>query len=132
MFNKISNKIKTSFTFIRKAAPPVFLMVTGSFLLAFAYVMFQIPYNIVAGGLSGLALIINSFTGWSIGILYWKSDERYVTVSYCSEAKRVQPLHRFEGVRLYTKRVDPRTVDKPITRIAKHRASGCTGNLTSR
>ena len=68
---QISNKIKTSATFIRRAVLPIFLMVTGSFLLAFAYVMFQVPYNIVAGGLSGLALIINNFTGWSIGILYW-------------------------------------------------------------
>jgi uncharacterized membrane-anchored protein YitT (DUF2179 family) len=68
---QISNKIKASVSFVRKRLPPIFMLAAGSFLIAFAYVMFQVPFNIVAGGLSGLALIINEFTGWPIGILYW-------------------------------------------------------------
>ncbi|MBE2221066.1 MAG: YitT family protein [Anaerolineae bacterium] len=68
---QISNKIKAGTSWVRRGLFPFILMVIGSFCIAFAYVMFQVPFNIVAGGLSGLALIINNFTGWSIGILYW-------------------------------------------------------------
>lgn len=41
----------------------------GSALLAVSMDLFFIPNNLVAGGLSGAAQIINSFTGWPIGTL---------------------------------------------------------------
>lgn len=43
------------------------LVIAGSVLLALSLHLFFIPHQLVAGGLSGTAQIINSFTGWPIG-----------------------------------------------------------------
>ena len=68
---QFKRKFKTVAKIIWQETPRAILLLIGTFLLAFGYVMFQVPFNIVAGGLSGLALIINSFTGWPIGVMYW-------------------------------------------------------------
>lgn len=47
------------------------LMTIGAILAALGYSLFQIPYNIAAGGIGGLSIIINYFTGWSEGTLYF-------------------------------------------------------------
>ena len=44
-----------------------FLIFAGAALLALSMDLFFIPNDLVAGGLSGTAQIINSFTGWPIG-----------------------------------------------------------------
>lgn len=41
----------------------------GSILAALAYAIFQAPHNIAAGGVSGLSIIINFFTGWPLGVM---------------------------------------------------------------
>lgn len=46
-----------------------FLILVGSAILAVSMHLFFIPNQLVAGGLSGTAQIINSFTGWPIGTL---------------------------------------------------------------
>ncbi len=46
------------------------LMTLGVLVAALAYAIFQVPYNIAAGGLSGVSIILNQFTGWSVGALY--------------------------------------------------------------
>ena len=43
------------------------LIVLGSVLLAVSMHLFFIPHQLVAGGLSGTAQLINNFTGWPIG-----------------------------------------------------------------
>lgn len=45
------------------------LILFGSALLALSMHLFFIPHQLVAGGLSGTAQLINSFTGWPIGAL---------------------------------------------------------------
>ena len=50
---------------------PLILLTLGAVLAAFGYVVFQIPHKIVAGGLSGLGIVINHFTNWPIGLMYW-------------------------------------------------------------
>lgn len=45
-----------------------FLIVLGSFLFGFAFQAFLFPNNIVSGGLTGIAMILNTFTGWPIGL----------------------------------------------------------------
>ncbi|HEY1409170.1 MAG TPA: YitT family protein [Promineifilum sp.] len=45
------------------------LILLGSALLAISMHLFFIPHQLVAGGLSGTAQIISSFTGWPIGTL---------------------------------------------------------------
>jgi uncharacterized membrane-anchored protein YitT (DUF2179 family) len=54
---------------LHAARQPV-IIVIGAIVAAFGYSLFQIPYNLAAGGISGIAIIINHFTGWSEGLSY--------------------------------------------------------------
>ena len=47
----------------------VFLIVLGSFVYGFAFQAFLFPNNIVSGGVTGIAMIINTFTHWPIGMM---------------------------------------------------------------
>lgn len=46
------------------------LLVVGIVIAAFAYAVFQVPFNIAAGGIGGLSIVANYFTGLSVGTLY--------------------------------------------------------------
>ncbi len=52
-------------------AQRLLLMTLGTILAALGYSLFQIPYNIAAGGIGGISIIINHFTGWPEGTLYF-------------------------------------------------------------
>lgn len=52
-------------------ARKVLLMVVGACVAAFGYAMFQVPYNIAAGGVSGVSIIVNHYVGWPVGLLFW-------------------------------------------------------------
>lgn len=45
-------------------------MVIGVLLAALGYSLFQVPYRIAAGGVGGISIIVNSFTGWPVGAIY--------------------------------------------------------------
>jgi len=47
-----------------------FFIIIGSIISAFAYVLFQVPFDLAAGGVTGLAIIINSYLPISIGKAY--------------------------------------------------------------
>lgn len=47
------------------------IIILGAILAALGYVLFMVPFNLAAGGISGLAIIINHYTGWPIGALYF-------------------------------------------------------------
>jgi len=47
------------------------LLFVGIMVVALGYAIFQIPYHIAAGGLSGVGIILNHFTGWSEGAIYF-------------------------------------------------------------
>lgn len=44
------------------------IITIGVIITAFGLVLFMIPYNIIAGGVSGLAIIFNHFFGWWVGL----------------------------------------------------------------
>jgi uncharacterized membrane-anchored protein YitT (DUF2179 family) len=46
-------------------------LLLGTALAGFAFAVFQVPYNLAAGGLGGVGLIVNNFTGWPVGLLYF-------------------------------------------------------------
>lgn len=46
------------------------IVIVGTVLAALGYSLFQVPFNIAAGGLGGLSIIINHFTGLPIGTMY--------------------------------------------------------------
>jgi uncharacterized membrane-anchored protein YitT (DUF2179 family) len=49
----------------------ILLLMAGVTVAAAGYVIFQVPYNIAAGGIGGLSLIVNNFTGWPVGVTYF-------------------------------------------------------------
>lgn len=46
------------------------LVIIGSLIEALAFVVFQLPYNIAAGGVSGIGIIVNYFVGWPVSLFY--------------------------------------------------------------
>lgn len=46
------------------------IMMVGAVVAALGYSIFQVPFNIAAGGLAGLGVIINHYTGWPVGTMY--------------------------------------------------------------
>ena len=46
----------------------VFVIVLGAFLFGFVFQAFLLPNQIVSGGVTGIAMILNTFTGWPIGL----------------------------------------------------------------
>lgn len=47
------------------------MLIIGAILAAFGFAVFLVPYNLSAGGIAGIGLIINNFTGWPVGTLYF-------------------------------------------------------------
>lgn len=47
----------------------VILLVLGAFISAISVIVFQAPFSIAPGGVSGLAIILNSVTGLPIGLM---------------------------------------------------------------
>jgi uncharacterized membrane-anchored protein YitT (DUF2179 family) len=48
----------------------LFLVALGALISALGYSLFQVPFNIVAGGLTGIGIIINHFSGLPVGMMY--------------------------------------------------------------
>lgn len=46
------------------------LLVVGAVVSALGFSLFQVPYNLAAGGVTGIAILINHFTGWPVSWLY--------------------------------------------------------------
>jgi uncharacterized membrane-anchored protein YitT (DUF2179 family) len=55
---------------IKQAFQQLVLLTIGTGIAALGYSLFQVPHNIAAGGLGGISIIINHFTGWPVGTLY--------------------------------------------------------------
>jgi uncharacterized membrane-anchored protein YitT (DUF2179 family) len=55
---------------VKRELKNLLFLTIGTLITALSYTLFQVPYNIAAGGISGLSIIINHFTGWPVGILY--------------------------------------------------------------
>lgn len=52
----------------RKSAVDYFIITVGTLLTAFGVVFFMEPFNIVAGGVSGLGIVFKVFFGWQLWI----------------------------------------------------------------
>ena len=46
-------------------------LIVGILIASLAYAIFQVPYDIAAGGLTGVAILVNRFTGWPVGVQYF-------------------------------------------------------------
>lgn len=58
------------------------LMIIGVIVAALGYVLFQVPHNIAAGGIGGIALIVNHYTGLSVGLTYWLLNIPMIILGY--------------------------------------------------
>jgi uncharacterized membrane-anchored protein YitT (DUF2179 family) len=56
---------------LRRIVLQQLLIAIGAVIAALGYSLFQVPYDLAAGGLSGLGIIINHFTDWPVGILFF-------------------------------------------------------------
>ena len=63
---ELKNVIRTQ---VWKRIWKVLLIVLGSLLYGFVFQAFLFPNNIVAGGVTGIAMIVNTFTHWPIGVM---------------------------------------------------------------
>lgn len=61
---------KTPLSFIRwRSIKDYSLVLVGALIQALAMRLFLIPANLVSGGISGAAQVINAYTGWQIGLM---------------------------------------------------------------
>jgi uncharacterized membrane-anchored protein YitT (DUF2179 family) len=56
--------------FIRGELRRLPLLIVGTLIAAFGFAVFLAPHNLSAGGMTGVSLIINNYTGWPVGTLY--------------------------------------------------------------
>ncbi len=68
--NPLTRSRETFWLNVRLEAQRFFIMTVGVVVAALAYSLFQVPYDIAAGGISGLGIIVNHFTGWPVGMIY--------------------------------------------------------------
>jgi uncharacterized membrane-anchored protein YitT (DUF2179 family) len=54
---------------IWRSARRFLLLFIGVLISALGYSLFQVPFNLAAGGVSGISIIIAEFTGWRIGAM---------------------------------------------------------------
>ena len=71
--SKIPRKIKEQFEQPRlialgRAAWRQFQIISGSVFAALGFALFQVPFNLAAGGVTGLGIIFNHFTGLPVGL----------------------------------------------------------------
>jgi uncharacterized membrane-anchored protein YitT (DUF2179 family) len=71
---KIPAKIKVKFqepTWVSfgRMAWRQFNIILGTLLAAFAFTLFQVPYNLAAGGVTGLGIILNHFVDFPVGMM---------------------------------------------------------------
>lgn len=75
LFGKIKTETQSLNTHISLHGPGRIILyqlgiAVGAIVAAFGYSMFMVPFNLAAGGIAGLGVIIAHFTGWSPGVLY--------------------------------------------------------------
>lgn len=64
-----------------------FLVAIGACIATIGYSVFQVPFNIVAGGVSGIGIIINHYTGWSVGIIFFVLNIPLLIIGYFNLGK---------------------------------------------
>ncbi|NIQ93365.1 MAG: YitT family protein, partial [Desulfuromonadales bacterium] len=55
---------------LRKVILYQIVIAVGATVSAFGYSMFMVPFNLAAGGIGGLGVIVNHYTGWPPGVLF--------------------------------------------------------------
>lgn len=70
------------FAILWRTAQRLILVAVGAVVAAFGYSLFQVPLNLAAGGISGIGIIVNHFTGWPVGGLYLLMNLPLLIIGY--------------------------------------------------
>ena len=73
---------RPTLTTLRSESQRFSLIVIGALITALGYALFQVPFRLAAGGVGGLSIIINSFTGWPIGIMILVLNVPLLAIGY--------------------------------------------------
>ena len=69
---KLISQLKVDLSEV-KLTPRMFqdylVILTGTFIQAIALRLFLVPADLATGGVSGIAQLVNIYTGWSIGLM---------------------------------------------------------------
>jgi uncharacterized membrane-anchored protein YitT (DUF2179 family) len=89
---RISNKIREKLTMktremLLRIGIQQLMIIIGSVLSAIGFVVFQMPYKIAAGGVSGLAIIFYELTGFSTGYFFLLANIPLFILGYYSLGK---------------------------------------------
>jgi len=84
----LPDRIRRGFQTTRAHSLPLlqrFLVVCiGAIIAALGYSLFQLPFNLAGGGLSGVGIIVNHFTGWPVGTLYFLLNIPLLIIGFSS------------------------------------------------
>src|SRR5262245_32412067 len=58
------------------------LLILGALIAAIGYAVFQVPFHIAAGGVSGIGIIVNHFTGFSVAAFYFLVNIPLLVLGY--------------------------------------------------
>ncbi|WP_462324713.1 YitT family protein [Desulfoplanes sp.] len=59
-----------TWTKVQRLAVTQLMVLAGAALAAGSYVLFQVPFKLAAGGVSGLGIIVNHYTGFPVGVFF--------------------------------------------------------------
>ena len=72
--NSSIRSILSTFDFSRKSLAGYVFILLGAFLQALSLRLFMIPAQLVSGGVSGAAQLINAATGWPVGLMVFAGN----------------------------------------------------------
>src|SRR5688572_418064 len=75
-------KRKQRWNRIWKEVQRLVLLALGIVASSIGFALFQVPYDLAAGGVSGIAIIVNHFTGFSPSIFYLLANLPLFLVGY--------------------------------------------------
>lgn len=58
------------------------LITIGAIIVALGYSLFQVPFDLAAGGVGGIAIIVNFFLPWPVGTLFFVLNIPMLTIGF--------------------------------------------------
>lgn len=78
----------------------------GAVIAALGYSLFQVPYQIAAGGVAGAGIIINHFSGWPVGVIYLILNVPLLILGYLHLGRWPFVLRTLVGVLVFSVATD--------------------------
>jgi uncharacterized membrane-anchored protein YitT (DUF2179 family) len=79
---KQSSKARARLGRIWRETRRLLLVFLGATMSALGYALFLVPHQIAAGGVSGISIIVNAFTGWPVGLMILAMNAPLLVLGY--------------------------------------------------